>query len=577
MRLIKLEANQPSFHTVHFNSRGLSIIVGKKEDKNNTNTKNTYNSVGKSLLIRIVHFCLGANTIDEFEAKLPGWEFVLTFDIEGERFQAIRATSKQDQILVNGQKTDLTTFRDKFQKLLFKIDDPVPFLKFRPLISRFIRPMRASYETYEKFVPKEQEYAQNLCNGFLLGLDPFLFSRKHDLKNELDDVQKLEKNISKDSIFRQFFEDGKNVEVEIVNLEQYIIRLESRIKQFVIAEDYGALKRQADDLSAQLREKRNRITLLRNTIKNIEKSQQIQPDISKEQLLNFYEEAKISLGELVVKRLEEVDSFHQKLVTDRIRRLESEKRKFLSEQKELESEVQSLGKLEDEKLQLLNSSGALEDYKALNEELANLKTRLNKLKTYKELLNQYQIKRSELEIAFQQENIASINYLAKEKGIIDANISMFKGFAQEFYEDKVAGIEISNDDGRNQRRFNIAARIQDDAGDGVNQVKLFCFDFTLLKGQHNHKVQCLFHDSRLLSEMDPRQRAGVFRVAYEECLNNGFQYIISINEDLLDSIQPYFSQEEFSTILGNNIVLELTDRSSETKLLGIQVDMDYEK
>lgn len=577
MRLIKLEANHSSFHTVEFNPRGLSIILGKQAEKNTSNTKNTYNSVGKSLLVRIIHFCLASNPIEEFATKLPGWEFKLTFEINGDLFLSARSTDEQKQISLNNRKLSLDAFRERLEKLLFKIEEPLANLTFRALISRFIRPMRGSYEAYDNFVPKEQPYPQNLCNAFLLGLSPYLLARKYDLKRDLDDVQKLEKNISSDSIFKQFFNGGKNVEVEIVNLEQQIRKLETNIKNFIIAEDYNALKKEADELSGQLRQKRNQLTLIRSTIKNIEKSQQIQPDISKEKLVQFYEEARVSLGELVVKRLEEVDDFYQKLISDRQKRLEAERRKYLAEQKGLEEQVKILGKLEDEKLQRLNSSGALEDYKALNEELASLKMRSEKLKTYKELLSQYKIKRSELEIAFQQENINAINYLESEKNIIDTNISTFKELTQEFYDNKIAGIEINNNDGRNQQRFDIVARIQDDAGDGVNQVKIFCFDFTLLKGQHNHRVQCLFHDSRLLSEMDPRQRASVIRVAHEECTKYGFQYIISMNEDLLESVRPYFSEQEFSQVVDSKIVLELTDESSSTKLLGIQVDMDYEK
>ena len=56
MQLISLEANKPSFNTVHFNPKGLTLIIGKSTS---TDKNNTYNGVGKSLLLQLVNFCIG--------------------------------------------------------------------------------------------------------------------------------------------------------------------------------------------------------------------------------------------------------------------------------------------------------------------------------------------------------------------------------------------------------------------------------------------------------------------------------------------------------------------------------------
>ncbi len=63
MRLIELSANKESFKTVSFKPEGISLIVGKREAPDIPNKKKTYNSVGKSLIIRIVHFCLASRPI----------------------------------------------------------------------------------------------------------------------------------------------------------------------------------------------------------------------------------------------------------------------------------------------------------------------------------------------------------------------------------------------------------------------------------------------------------------------------------------------------------------------------------
>ncbi len=44
----------------------------------------------------------------------------------------------------------------------------------------------------------------------------------------------------------------------------------------------------------------------------------------------------------------------------------------------------------------------------------------------------------------------------------------------------------------------------------------------------------------------------------------------------MTSFKELMSEEEYSKIVTNNIVLELNDDAAESKLLGIQVDLDLE-
>lgn len=94
MQLISLEANKPSFNKVCFNPNGLTLIIGKSTS---TDKSNTYNGVGKSLLLQIVNFCLGANKIPAFEQYLPEWEFTLSFKVGDKPYTANRSTLKQNK------------------------------------------------------------------------------------------------------------------------------------------------------------------------------------------------------------------------------------------------------------------------------------------------------------------------------------------------------------------------------------------------------------------------------------------------------------------------------------------------
>ena len=84
MRLIKVYSNIDSFRTVEFNKNGPSFILAKQVNKDNSKQGATYNGVGKSLLIRIIHFCLGASASKNSPFKveeLKDWSFSIVMDL----------------------------------------------------------------------------------------------------------------------------------------------------------------------------------------------------------------------------------------------------------------------------------------------------------------------------------------------------------------------------------------------------------------------------------------------------------------------------------------------------------------
>ena len=578
MRLVKLRANKKSFHTVNFNESGVSIILGRKEHKESKNKKKTYNSVGKSLTIRIIHFCLGCNSIPEFENKLPDWAFTLEYRIGDKKYEVTRSTNNQKIVILDGSEKKLKDFRNDMGRELFALNqkNKKKYLTYRSLISRFIRPKKSSYISEDNFVNEERAFPKLINNAYLLGLDVDRVTKKFNLKVDFENTDKLKKNIEKDPILKAFFEEGKEIDIDIVDLGDKVERLRKKIASFVVAEDFHEIRKEADEISAELRSVENQATAVKNAIRNIDKSLQIQPEITKKRIFSLYEDAKVTLSDMVVKRISDVENFNKKLLKNRVQRLNDEKAIIEKELTDIEKKIKEMGDKQDEKLQYLNTHGALDEYTALNNQKSNYEIKLDKLKTYKELTNQYKNELEGIKINFGKENIATNNYLKEAGPLLERNITLFKKLVEEFYENKKAGIEVKNNEGLNRLRFDVSAKIQDDAGDGVNEVKIFCFDWTLLKARHNHEVDFLFHDGRLLSDMDPRQRSTLFRIAFENSKTDNSQYIISANQDVLESVRTELGEDKYDAIVTNNIVLELTDESDKSKLLGIQVDLDYE-
>ena len=580
MRLLELRANKDTFKTVRFNPKGVSIIVGKRHNEDySINKKNTYNSVGKSLTIALIHYCLGSNKNPEFEAKLNDWSFSLDFEIGENKYTVQRFCNNQQVVFLNGEELKLDTYKSKLEEKVFNIPTPVKYISFRGLISRFIRPRKSSYTSYSNFIDDEPEYSRLLNNSFLLGLDTSLLTNKYNLKEDLDSIDTLKKNVEKDPIMKSFFEseEDEDFEIDIVDLKEKIKKLSKSIKDFTIAEDYYEIVKEADSIKYKLKTYENRAGNIKIAVQNIENSLNIQPDLPKKKIIDLYKEAEAILPEAIVKRLEDVEAFNKKILNNRSTRLLREKKELDGQLKEFEITISKLGKQKDEKLAYLDTRGALDEFTKLNEQLNKYKIQLDNIEKYRKLLSEYKNKQEELKKGFIDQNIITNNYLKNNSELIEKNILIFKSFAEQFYENKRAGIEIKNNEGVNKQRFEVRAKIDDDKGDGVNDVKIFCFDWTLLKAKHNHNVKFIFHDSRLLSEIDSRQVATLFQVAYTNSTNDDCQYIISSNQNVLNQVRNEMPEEEFQKVIIDSIILELTDESDESRLLGMKIDLDYDK
>ncbi len=579
MRLIKLSANKPDFKTLEFNRSGISIILGKRHnDDYSQNKKSTYNSVGKSLIITLIHFCLGSQKNPEFEQKLNSWEFILEFEIGAESFKVTRKCANQGVVYLNDKELTLKEYTDLLGSKVFEIPPDSKYISFRSLIPRFIRPQKSSYITYDNYLKNEQPTGELINNAFLLGLDIFLILKKQALKEDFDKVEEMKKAVENDPIIKSFFSaEEDDYEIDIVDLKQRIGKLEKNIAEFRVAEDYYNVVKEADQLKLDLRAYENRASSYKTAITNIEKSLQYTPDIPKKKIIDLYREAEVELPDFIKKQLADVEEFNSKLLDNRSQRLLKEKHDFEKKLIDMEAIIKNLGKQKDAKLEYLDTRGALDEFTKLNEQLKDLKIRYNSIEKFRSLKQEYKNKMEELKREFSLQNTATLDYLAKHRSLIENNIILFKTLTEEFYEHKRAGIDIKSNDGINKTRFEIKAKIDDDKGDGVNDVKIFCFDWTILKAKHLHQVKLIFHDSRLLSEIDSRQQATLMKVAFDNTTGNDLQYIISINQSTYDALKNEMQAEEFHDIIEENIVLELTDESDQSKLLGIQVDLDYDK
>ena len=573
MRLIELRANHESFHTIRFNRSGLTLIVGSKSAKGNT-----YNGVGKSLIIELLHFCLGSRSNKEFEEKLPGWEFTLAFEFSGEQrgHTVSRNTSKQKVVYVDDEEMKVSEFTDWMSTRIFSIPDDVPGLSFRTLLPRFLRRGIGDYTDPLKTTSDHTPYDALVRNGFLLGLDVHLIARKEQLHDEKVKIERLRANFRDDPMLRQFYSGTRDPDIHLAYLERKLEDLQRNRDSFVVAENYYDLQRGADELAAEVERQKNEAFLLRDAISNIELSIREQPDLQGEQVSHLYRELREAFREQSLKRLEEVTGFHHRLLQSRISRLSGERLRLRRALDAQEAVIQRNQVELNHRLQVLGSAGALDQYTAIVSEIAEVTAQIQKLRDYQAIELEYSNRAATVEKQLSDEIIHTNAYLEDARAERELTFDTFKGFVRWFYPNVPAGISVRNNERMNAIRFDLDVRIENDSSDGINEVKIFCYDALLLGHGKHHRMKFVFHDSRLYANMDVRQRAGLFRLASKMTNKQQLQYIATLNPDEVSGMEGEFDSDEFKSLIQDNVVLNLTDESPAGKLLGIQLDLRYE-
>jgi uncharacterized protein YydD (DUF2326 family) len=573
MRLISLAASEPTFKTVVFNKTGASFILAKQDKPEQFDNSKTYNGVGKSLLVSLIDFCLGTKTgskiTKSLQSTLPDWHFILKVEINNQPYTMVRHTNMPKHINLNNEKLTLNDFYSKLEKLCFDIPTGFQYLSFRSLLPFFIRPSKQSYISYDEPAKAGTPYQKQLYNAFLLGLDVTFSQTKMRLKKEIDDTQKLHKNIRNGPILKQFFEGYKDSSLALADLNERIETLELDLQKFEVADDYYQIKQEADDIKNNLDRIQNKIKLRNINMDSINQSLKISPDVNRNDIQSIYNESKLVFQLDVEKQLIDLEKFYQDLTINRTKRLQSQKHEIIDELKDLNTQFTNLKKELDNHMRFLNAHQALDVFTKMSSHLAELQQNREKLQGYEKLQHDYEQKKTSLkkEMILQSEETAT--YLDQVKSNINQIMEYFRALVKHFYPDALAGITVRNNDGKNQIRYDIEAKIKSDASDGINSVKLFCYDLTLLMHGSNHLMNFMFHDSRLFSDIDEVHCNVLFEIVKTRFTDK--QYIASINQNQLNDLS-----KDMQSFVKDHVVRELTDDSDDGKLLGITVELEYD-
>ena len=562
MKLLQLTSDNPKFKTLDFEPT-LNIVAGLQLTKEE---KKTINSIGKSLTLTLVQLMFGGklDTKKPKEKKLKDFLstygfFCLNFKHGVDEYEIKKDFSKP-AFYINDKKITQTDYPHELNKIFIDEDSD---LSFRQVFNSFARRFGGDY--YSDPIRQQgmplTDYNQRLNNLKLLQIDTKLIKENFKIRDKISKLEKAE----------EFIQEYANAldKVNLKDLKDEHKQLAKDKENFIIAQNYDAIKVEADTLTEELDEFRNRIQRIKNSLQKKEKNLLASDiiDIDANEIESLYKEAKFFFDEKIKKRLEDAQNFHNTLICNRKNRIEVEIKELEMEEENLSKKVETLSVQRDKKLILLNDSGALEEYHAIEEKIKDLYQEIEKLTKYEKLLSEFTLDKSELDVQSSVVKQKSILYLEKEKEHLGKLEDNFRLIVKKFYNGHGGSLKIKEAK-KAKYLYDIFIDIDGDGGQSVGNVGIFCYDILLYKLNQN-LLNFLAHDGFIFSEMDGRQKAMIFKVIIELIKKNNLQYFINIGQDSLEMIlkQDILTNEE-KEFIKKHIILELYDKEPEYRLFG---------
>lgn len=562
MKLLQLTSDNTDFKTLNFNPN-LNIVAGLQLSEKD---KDTINGIGKSSTLTLLHLMFGSKLDSKKpkEAKLKKFlktygTFYLTFTHKGKEYE-IKKDFSQTDYYINDEKITQTDYPSKLSEIfLEKRHD----LKFKQIFNCFARRFGGDYysDPLRQQGQPLNDYYQRFVNLKLLNIEMDLVKEKFSVEDKIAKLDKAK------SIIEEYQEA-----LDTTNLKDLKDEFESLKKDksnFIIAKNYDHMKIESDELTKELNQLRDKIQKIKNLLQKKEQNLLVSENINIDasEIENLYNEAFFFFDSKITKRLEDAQKFHNTLISNRKKRIEIEIKELTIELNDLNIEVEKIANKRDASLEILNNSGALEEYNSIEERIKFLNSEIQKLTKYEETLNDFKKDKSALNVESAKIKEKSILYLTKEKEFLGSIEDKFREIVKRFYDNHGGSLELKETKSA-KYLYDIAVEIPRGSSQAIGEVEIFCYDVLLYK-LNQGILNFMAHDGYIFSEMDPRQKATIFKVILELIENNDLQYFINIGENSLNEVleQKVLSDKEKEQI-SKSIILELYDKNPKNWFFG---------
>lgn len=308
-----VRANMPTFKTVNF-SPGFNVILAERTKE--ATKLDSRNGLGKSTLLEIIHFCLGANKGETLsKSALNDWTFTLEISIDDKRYAISRNTASKSQIVIEGDcsswplkpEIDKKTGRQIMSRnewtkvlgfLLFGLQLSYPDFDyaptFRSLFSYFARrnSVQGGFLNPFQQYKAQKEWDKQVNNAFLLDLGWQCAARGQALKDSLDVIKQI-KVEAKAGVLTGMFGSSGEIEAQKIRLESEISQEDARLKEFRVHAQYREIETEVNELTSQIHELSNLNISDRQVLQNYEQSLEEEDEADPGTITKMFNEAGI--------------------------------------------------------------------------------------------------------------------------------------------------------------------------------------------------------------------------------------------------------------------------------------------
>lgn len=545
IRINKLSSENGVFDEIVFRD-GINLILGEKYDDSRVQGRKT-NGVGKSMCVEFLDFGFLSDYDKSRIARIPEEILPLEEDIildisVGEENIIIKRNRKNQEkpVFYRGSKkvqfNKLSDARDYMKELIFGELTGKEVPSFRNLLSILMRDEKSESGSILKCHDLSKRIPDDLTvHLYMLGMSLEGYQKVLDTIKEIDKIGTV-LNKTKRELTENGHKKIADVKAELNALDSELSQLEEAMDAFKSNDAFSIMQAELIELENMLDQLRNRQKILKieyEKIKSLPQPEQV--DDSEIELV--YNQFKENLGNAVVKSLNDVVGFKNK-VEEFQRNLVNQKARELEKQiAEISEQIRVLDEQYAEKIRIIDKKGVLK----------NLKTGLRIYESKKEasahtqfLFEQYEKydkQKRQLNIQRQQELLdidAAIETMTDELKSFTITIS---DIHETVMGNRECSFEIkSKQSSKSKTPIDINLRIYDDGSHSVDRTKVFIYDMALMFNEYTRNRHPLFlvHDN--IFDVDQDTLVQCLNYAYrQEEYYSDFQYILTLNRDKIEN------------------------------------------
>lgn len=551
-----LASTDKRFKTLSFGP-GLNIVLADTTEK--SGDKDSRNSSGKSSFIRLLHFLLGGNAPSKkgsfvLDPALAATTFALQVDLAGDRVTVARSGATANDHLVGAgdevsptslpldpdaelpdgwEKVNLAPWRQRIASGWFGLDPDLP--RFSPSPRSLLSYLIRREENGGFATPFRHNYQQTLADqqvnlSYLLGLDWAIPRAFEEVRTEVKSAEALRKAVREGSL-GEAVGTAAELRSELAIARDKARTLRERTAHFRVVGEYRTLEAEANDITRQLRDLRDRDTIDEDLLADVDEALAAEAPPGAEELDRMWAQVGVVLPNLVRSTYDQVTAFHESIIQNR--RVHLERERQLAEERiaAREEQQRALDTRRGQIMEILNSGGALEQFALLEAELSRAEGDVRDLERRYELTERLENTKAYADRQRQDLLVQLKSDYHDRSEVIDTAIVLFETYSRELYGEGRGHLVIGATD--NGPTFDV--EVKGKGSVGIDNMQILCFDLTLatLLSQRDTGPRLLVHDSHVFDGVDERQVQAALRLGSRLADEQSFQYIVTMNSDRL--------------------------------------------